>query len=61
MAKEEPVGPRGRNRGTSRSELKIEDPSAACVATISRGFESVEGMPLAVLLVELLDDILGGC
>ena len=60
-AKDDPAGPKGRNRGTSRSALKIEDPSTACVVTTRRGFESVEGIALVVMevAVELFSAILG--
>jgi len=59
-AKDDPAGPKGRKRGTSLSELKIEDPSAACVVTINRGFESAEGIALVDVAVVASEDILGG-
>ena len=62
-ANDEPAGPKGRNSGISLSALKIDVPSAACVVTITRGFESAEGMARVAALGEMavvgvLEDIL---
>lgn len=61
MANDETAGPKGWNSGTSLSEPKIDVPSAACVVTTTRGFESADGMALvaAAAVVEVLEDILG--
>jgi hypothetical protein len=54
-ANDEPAGPKGRNRGISRSALKIDVPSAACVVAIKRGFESAEGIAWVRAAVVLED------
>jgi hypothetical protein len=62
-ANDEPAGPKGQNSGTSLSAPKIDVPSAACVVTTTRGFESAEGMAqvaavVGTAVVEVLEDIL---
>src|SRR3569833_19594 len=52
-AKDDPVGPKGWNRGTSRSAPKTEVPAASCVVTTSRGLEAGEGIILDIRVENL--------